>query len=236
MSFQIINFKIHSLNDTHSHILGTHVVRDCLSSIRGSRREECLANGDFCKACDKRVCNKKTNFPKCYTGEWSSKICTNYNDVCFTHFIGEHVIKGCFQEYVQENKLSTTFKEENAKNPSFTTCSTPMCNNEQSDLVVDIDYGNENEDNNQSDFDVSSEDENLFIDEEEDKTDEYSDYEDNNKKKEQITRKKVIEFNCFMCDSKDDIECKSNVIAKMSVLCPPASEALGCYHIITGES
>lgn len=217
-------------------------MRDCISSIGGPSRKECLANSDFCKTCDKRVCNRKMNFPKCYTGEWSSKICTNYNDVCFTHYIGEYVIKGCFQEYVQENKLSNTFKEDNAKNPLFTTCSTPMCNTD-SDLVVDTDYGNE--DNNQ--FDVSSEDENT--------DDEYSDYEDNNTNNEQITEKNKItdgtgddpvidgndvvkiEPQCYECDSQNDKRCKSNLNDEMRVVCSSESrETRGCFHIITGES
>lgn len=199
-------------------------MRGCLSSLSEQKQEECLSNGDFCKVCSSRMCNKKDNFPKCFVKQWSSKTCKNYNDVCFAHLSGEQVDRGCFREYAQENQLSITFKDENANNPSFKICSTPNCNKDEFglgvDLGLDTDYGNGNEDGGQIDLSSDSE-------EDDQKSGEFSDSDDDDENNN--------EFSCYLCDSRDDKNCKSNLNSEL-IMCPiDDSEAPGCYHVISGK-
>lgn len=104
----------------------------------------CVANNDACKTCVDNKCNSKDHFLKCstskalapraqHTYDFDSKICHHYNDQCFTHIVGEKsdIVRGCLQEYAERHHFSDEYVERNLKTPSYRTCITPMCNDEE---------------------------------------------------------------------------------------------------------
>lgn len=161
---------------------------------------QCISNDDNCKSCDESGCNYKNDFAKCLLNSngvsaisenQPSKICSSYDDICFTHVSNGIVHRGCFEEYKKQNRLGQTFLQDNANNELFKTCTTPYCN----DIQLSVEQNS-----------VS-----VITDE-------------------------TVEQRCYRCDSQDNENCRSNLIPALLFLCPPgAGEALGCYHVITGE-
>lgn len=75
-------------------------------------KDLCESNGDNCKTCSEQNCNTRTVFESCFHCNSSvnplclslpdyvhPKVCTKYDDVCFTHISKYGIERGCLDEY-----------------------------------------------------------------------------------------------------------------------------------------
>lgn len=76
--------------------------------------------------------------PECYVSQpegdflhmepQHSTKCTDYNDTCFVHIVGDKVFRGCFNDYARHKQLSDNFLADNAKSVLFKRCADYKCN------------------------------------------------------------------------------------------------------------
>lgn len=119
---------------------GNVVTRGCMINLTKSEQQECSANTSTCKTCLGEKCNRRNDFPECYTTDLSqtnvfkvptgSKICTKYEDICFAQLQeNKQIIRGCIHEHTAENNLPVDFLLTSAADErTYKLCSTRLCN------------------------------------------------------------------------------------------------------------
>lgn len=83
----------------------------CTGNLPEQQKEKCEKSSDQCKICKGDKCNSKPLFERCIdcnskrdtgcadgSGELYSKICTDYDDQCYTHIGSFGVSRGCLNE------------------------------------------------------------------------------------------------------------------------------------------
>lgn len=220
-------------------IAGEHVSRGCIITLDEASKIQCILNDDNCKSCSESGCNYKNDFAKCLLNDNSvsaisenqpSKICSSYDDICFTHVSNGIVRRGCFEEYKKQKNLGEKFLKNNANNALFKTCTTPYCNDDQFNIEQILEAKNEI-------TDETGEQQGKKEDEDKERKD--SEIVDNHVDDPVIDGNDVVNVGpqCYECHSVNNEKCKSNLNDGMLVSCSSASRKTeGCYHIITGES
>ncbi|XP_055309662.1 uncharacterized protein LOC129573299 [Sitodiplosis mosellana] len=116
--------------------------RSCTNKSPKSQQERCEKNDDQCKVCTKNKCNNKASFERCFQcnsttdagcldglGVEHSKLCTAYEDQCYTHIGDYSITRGCLKE---QNFLFQSACRDNTKH-KCSICNTANglgCNNQ----------------------------------------------------------------------------------------------------------
>lgn len=115
----------------------------CTSELPKSQKNQCERNNNECKICTADKCNSKSMFEQCFhcdstrdvscadgPGELYSKICTAYDDQCYTHIDDFNITRGCLKELNYQIRS----KCRNNNQRKCTTCKTEKgfgCNNKK---------------------------------------------------------------------------------------------------------
>lgn len=119
----------------------TTVVRGCVNQLSQHEFEDCVKNPEQCKICQLSNCNLRETFQKCFVcsslvssncmanhGNIETKVCTSYDDECFSYAKGSSVRRGCLKEMKNEFIVECRNTPEKCE-----TCSRPnnsnICNN-----------------------------------------------------------------------------------------------------------
>lgn len=130
------------ISDNYQSILspsaGDKVLRGCLSRLDAAHKKRCLSNSKACKSCSTSNCNGRQTMPECYVSQpdgdflhmepQHSTRCTDYNDTCFVHIVGDKVFRGCFNDYTRYRQLGDNFLADNANSVLFKRCDDYKCN------------------------------------------------------------------------------------------------------------
>lgn len=111
---------------------GSFVERGCVSHLEEKQRAECEPDSDECKKCFWNGCNTKTGFLKCISNEAQvSKLCSAYEDQCFTLTKDDTVYRGCLNDIYINLKNGFDIRQEQRNRDNFEECGYDNCNNKQ---------------------------------------------------------------------------------------------------------